>query len=52
MQELFTKMANSKEASKAANFMKTHKIDHNLYPQVGDRLNKNMIRHFLKSQGW
>ena len=45
-------MANSKDASKAANMIKNHKIDVNLVPQVGQRLNKNMVRHFLKSSGW
>ncbi len=49
---LLQKMANSKDASKAANMIKSHKIDVNLVPQVGERLNKNMVRHFLKSNGW
>jgi hypothetical protein len=47
-------MANSKDASKAANMIKSHKIAPNLVPQVGERLNKNMVRYFLKNHsfGW
>jgi predicted Fe-Mo cluster-binding NifX family protein len=45
-------MANSKDASKAANLIKSHKIDAKLVPQVGERLNKNMVRHFYKTSGW
>lgn len=45
-------MANNKDASKAATLIKSHKLDPKLVPQVGERLNKNMIRYFLKSHGW
>lgn len=49
---LLEKMANNKDASKAATIIKSHKLDPKLVPQVGERLNKNMIRYFLKSHGW
>ena len=42
-------MANNKDASKAASLIKTHKIDPKLVPQVAERLNKNMVRYFLKN---
>ena len=45
-------MANNKDASKAANIIKSHKIDKNLVPKVGERLNKNMVRYFHKNSGW
>lgn len=45
-------MANNKDATKAANIIKAHKIDPRLVPEVGDRLNKNMVRYFHKSNGW
>ena len=45
-------MANNKDASKAANIIKSHKIDKNLVPKVGERLNKNMVRYFHKNNGW
>jgi hypothetical protein len=46
------KMANNKDASKAASLIKNHKIDPKLVPEVGDRLNKNMVRYFYKNNGW
>lgn len=49
---LLSKMANNKDASKAAGIIKSHKIDKKLVPQVGERLNKNMVRYFHKSNGW
>ena len=49
---LLTKMANNRDASKAANIIKAHKIDKKLVPQVGERLNKNMLRYFHKNHGW
>ena len=45
-------MANNKDASKAANFIKTHKIDPKMVPEVGERLGKNMVRYFHKNHGW
>lgn len=49
---LLEKMANNKDASKAANLIKSHKIDPKIVPGVGGRLNKNMVRYFLKNHGW
>lgn len=45
-------MVNNKEASKAANFIKTHKLDSKLFPLINKKLNKNMIKYFLNSVGW
>ena len=49
---MFERMATNKDASKAANYIKSHKLDPSLFPKVGERLNKNMVRHFLRSGGW
>ena len=48
---LLERMANSKDASKAASIIKSHKLDAKLVPQVGERLNKNMVRYFYKNHG-
>jgi hypothetical protein len=45
-------MVNNKEASKAANFIKTHKLDAKHFPSINKKLNKNMIKYFLNSVGW
>lgn len=45
-------MVNNKEASKAANYIKTHKLDSKKFPLINKRLNKNMIKYFLNSVGW
>ena len=45
-------MASNKLSSKAASFMKTHRIDSTLYPQINKGLSKSMIRYFLMSVGW
>ena len=42
----------NKDAAKAANIIKNHKIDPKMVPQVRERLNKNMVRYFHKNHGW
>lgn len=52
LEALFTSMANNKQSSKAASFMKTHGIDSTDYPHINKGLSKSMIRYFLMSVGW
>lgn len=49
---LLTKMTNNKEASKAADYIKTLKLNPLDYPALGERLYKNTARHFLTKNGW
>lgn len=45
-------MSNNKQASKAADYVRALNLNPNDFPSLGERLNKNTARHFLKQNGW
>lgn len=45
-------MTNNKEASRAADYIKSLKLNPADYPALGERLYKNTARHFLSKNGW
>lgn len=45
-------MSNNKEASKAADYVKSLKLNPADYPALAERLYKNTARHFLTKNGW
>lgn len=50
--KLVGQMSNKRDASKAADYVKSLKLDPKDYPALGERLYKNTARHFLKKEGW
>lgn len=45
-------MSNKRDASKAADYVKSLKLNPKDYPALGERLYKNTARHFLTKHGW
>ena len=52
IKKLLSKMTNNKEASKAADYIKSLKLNPADYPALSERLYKNTARHFLTRNGW
>ena len=45
-------MVTNRDASKAANYIKSHGLDASLFPKVRERVSKNMVKYFLRRGGW
>lgn len=52
IEKLVGKMSNKRDASKAADYVKSLKLNPKDYPTLGERLYKNTARHFLSKHGW